>query len=220
MDVYFNVELANGGTTEYGIFGVHAAAPNAPGSAGLEDDVPFRFSVSQGNGLAWQATNESGAAIDFFRFLDPNNAGGGTETGLNRYEDLAGAPTSIPGVPNGPNDTGPANKWVTVGIERVGLTYTFSMNGTTIDTYVDTAGVLSGGSIMLGYNDAFNSVADTTLLNGPDPTPFDPTDGPWGGNAPVGSAHYIVFDNITLVPEPASALMVALAACGLAARRR
>lgn len=219
MDAYFNVETANGGTTEYGTFGVHAAAPNDPTNAGFaDDDAPFRFGVSNGNGLAWQADGDAGSTIDFLRYLDPGNANTGSQTPLFPYDDLPVG--SIPGVSTGPGATGPTNSWVTIGIERVGLTYTFSMNGTVIDTFVDAGGALSGGTILIGYSDPFNSVAATNFLPGEDPTPFDPNDGPFGGDNLVGSAHFIVFDNIKLVPEPASALMVALAACGLAARRR
>lgn len=215
MDVWFNVESANGGTTEFGIFGLHAAAPNDPGNAAPTDDVPFQFAVSNGNGLAWMASGDSGASNDFVRFADPNNANAGTQTNLGNYDSRP----PIPGLAD-QSGLGPRNSWVEIGIERTGSTYVFSMNGVALDTFVDAGGVFDGGTIMLGYNDAFNSVGFTNLLPGPDPTPFDPSDGPYGGDNIIGHAHFILIDNVVLVPEPASALLTLIGIGGLAARRR
>jgi hypothetical protein len=214
MDVWFNVESSNGGTTEFGIFGVHAAAPNDPGNDAPTDDVPFQFSVSNGNGLAWMASGDSGAANDFVRFVDPNNADSGSQLNLGNYDSRG----PIPGLAD-QSGLGPRNSWIEVGIEKSGSMYTFSINGFAIDTYDDVSGALSGGTIMVGYNDAFNSVADLNLQPGPDPNPLV-DDGLWGGDELFGSAHFILIDNIVLVPEPTSALLGFLCLAGLAIRRR
>ncbi len=220
MDVYFNVETTNGGTTEYGTFGVHASGPNSPGDNTVQGDVPFRFGLSDGDGLAWQATGDAGSATDFFRYEDAGNADTGGETGLFSYDSLA--PGLIPGVSTGNGASGPANTWVTIEIERVGANITFSMNGVELDSITDLAGDYNGGGVLIGYNDAFNSSAATDYLVGPDPTPFDDSDGPFGDDIP-GFAHFAVFDNVvveSIVPEPTSAVLGAMALVGLAMRRR
>lgn len=216
MDVYFNVETANGGTTEYVHFGVHASGPNSPGDDSVQGDVPFRFGLSDGDGLTWQFDGDAGSSTDLFRYEDAGNADTGSENGLGAYDDL---PVGvIPGVSTGPNASGPTNSWVTVEIERIGDDISFSMNGYEIDSIANGAD-FSGGTISIGYADAFNSVAATDFLVGPDPTPFDDSDGPFGDDIP-GFAHFAVFDNVVLTPEPTSAVIALIALSGLAARRR
>ncbi|QDV75944.1 hypothetical protein [Botrimarina mediterranea] len=214
MDVWFNVESSNGGTTEFGVFGVHAAAPNDPTNDAVTDDAPFQFGISNGNGLSWIASGDSGASNDFVRFVDPNNAGGGSQLNLGNYDSRP----PIPGLAD-QSGLGPRNTWIEVGIEKTGSTYIFSINGSPIDTYEDVGGVLSGGTIMVGYNDAFNSVADLNLQPGPDPNPLV-DDGLWEGDELFGSAHFILIDNIVLVPEPTSATLGFLAFAVFVARRR
>ncbi|MCA9240214.1 MAG: hypothetical protein KDA37_08445 [Planctomycetales bacterium] len=210
MDVFFNVEAQSAGTTEYGIFGVHTAAVNAPGDASLQDDVPFRFGLSNGNGLAWSATGDAGAADDFYRFEDAGNANAGSQVGLGSYDNLpAGA---IPGVSTGQGAAGPAGAWVEVELVRVGDKVAFKMNGYEIDSIVDASNAFSGGSIMIGYSDPFNSAGTPDLPVGPDPDPFDNI--PYGDQYP-NLAHFIIFDNVKItqiVPEPSTAL---LGLCGL-----
>ena len=219
-DVYFNVETANSGTTEYAHLSVHTAGPNSPGDDSIQDDVPFRFGLSQGDGLTWQFDGDAGSVTDLFRYEDAGNADAGAEVGLGSYDDLpAGV---IPGVSTGNNATGPTNSWVTVEIERFGSIVSFSMNGYEIDSILDLAGEFNGGSIQIGYSDPFNSVGVKTYEVGPDPTPFDDSDGPFGDDIP-GFAHFVVFDNVvveSIVPEPASAAIACVALAGMAATRR
>lgn len=218
MDLYFNVETANGGTTEFAHLGVHASGANSPGDDTIQDDVPFRFGLSKGDGLTWQFDGDAGSSTDLLRYEDAGNADTGTEFGLGSYDDLpAGV---IPGVSTGSGATGPTNSWVTVVIERIGDEISFSMNGYEIDSIANGAD-FADGTIQIGYNDAFNSVGATDFLVGPDPTPFDDSDGPFGDLIP-GFAHFAVFDNvsITALPEPTSAFLAVLALGGLGLRRR
>ncbi|MEQ8850128.1 MAG: hypothetical protein RIC11_20480 [Botrimarina sp.] len=219
MQAYFNVERVNSGTTEFGLFGVHAAAFNAPGDEGLNDDVAFDFGLSNGNGLTYHASGDSGAANDFHRYEDPGNAGSGSQTGLGSYDARENNdPSSFPSLDD-PINNGPDNQWVEIAIERVGDQVTFLVDSTVIDTF--DASAFSAGTILLGYADYFNSVGVTTLEAGPDPTPFDDSDGPFGDSI-AGYAHFLVIDNVQLsvVPEPTSAALALLTLCGLAARRR
>lgn len=206
MDVYYIVDNNAGGTTEFGIFGVYTSGANDPGDASILDDVPFDFSVSNGDGLAWDATGEGGATNDFNRYEDAGNADAGTQTSLGGYDDIPEG--SIPGVSTGdgsadPFSFGPANRWVDVSIESNGGIVSFLMNGFEIDSFDNTAGTFSGGSIMLGYADYFNSTANPAL--GTDPFP--------------SIAQAIIYDNVVLeevidpnglVPEPTTGLLVGL----------
>jgi hypothetical protein len=199
MDVYFNVDNNFGGTTEYGLFGVYAVGANDPADAGLNDDVPFRFGVSDGDGLAFSATGDGGAAQDFVTFSDPGNLDAGTQRfsllAVN-YDNIPDG--SIPGVPTGTNNFpkfGPEDQWVDISIESAGGIISFKMNGFTLDTFDNTSGIYTGGKILLGYSDAFNSSSR-------------------------GRAHWLLVDNVTLVPEPATWALVAGSLAGLAVVRR
>lgn len=220
MDVYFNVERANGGTTEYGIFGVHTGPVNFPLDSGVNDDVPIRFNVSNGNGLAWQIDGDAGSSTDILRYEDPNNSNTGAQFGLGSFDDLpAGLLPGLPADATGPNAIGVGNNWISVGIERIGQTVSFSINGVEIDSIVDSDGRFDGGSIMIGYNDVFNSVANLFLPV----VDLDPFDGIPAGDAYFGLAHFLLIDNIvveTVIPEPTSAALAVLGFAGLASRRR
>ncbi|MEM9913844.1 MAG: PEP-CTERM sorting domain-containing protein [Planctomycetota bacterium] len=147
MDVYAFSDGSSGSTTEYITLGAHTGAVNAPGDNGLNDDVPFRFGLSQGNGLNYQTTAEGGSATDYFRFEDADNAGGGTETGLGSSE---------------PNTF--LNEWVTIELSSLAGIVSYVVNGVTVDTFDNTAGTFDGGSILIGLNDAFNSAAGPGLF--------------------------------------------------------
>ncbi|TWT96879.1 hypothetical protein Pla108_26540 [Botrimarina colliarenosi] len=223
MDAYLNIETANGGTTEYGTFGVHAFPANDPLDPGLTDDAPLRFGLSNGSGVAWQIDGDAGSSIDILRYEDANNGDMGAQTSLGAFDDLPSG--VIPGLPanaTGSNAIGPGNNWVQIAIERIGNNLSFSINGYVIDSIFDGSGAFDGGGIMLGYSDAFNSVASPDYLVGPDPTPFDNTDGPFGDAFP-GLAHFLVIDNVVVeavVPEPTTLALVLPVMAGLAMRRR
>lgn len=218
MDVYFNVENPNSGTTEYGTFGIYASGPNFPGDDGVNDDAPFRFGLSNGDGLAWQANGDAGSTFDFLRYEDPGNADAGAQFSLYAYDDLL--PGAIPGLPanaTGSGAIGPQENWIEVSIERVGKIISFSINGFEIDSIIDQTGVFSSGGIMIGYSDPFNSVGVTTLPVATIP----PT--PGQGDSIPGFAHFMVIDNIVItdtVPEPATAMLVALGGVSTLVRRR
>ncbi|QDT70218.1 hypothetical protein MalM25_31640 [Planctomycetes bacterium MalM25] len=218
-DAYFVVETTNGGSTEFGLLGVHTAAPNAPADQGLNDDVPFDLGVSNGNGLAWKVSGDGGAFNDFHRFEDAGNADAGSQTGLGGFDALVEG--TIPGL-TGPIGDGPQGTWVKLAIERVGVNVSVSINGYVFDTIQDLSGDYTDGTILVGYSDPFNSVGVTTYEVGPDPTPLDDSDGPFGDAIP-GYAHFLVVDNVvieSIIPEPTSAVLGFLALAGLAVQRR
>lgn len=208
MDAYYIVEAGfEDFATEYVTLGAYTAAVNAPGSAGLEDDVPFRF-VGTGNGLAFQVTGDGGSATDVLQLEDPGNLISGT-SGITNLGSLDNIPYgNIPGVTTGggnPNDPfeafGWQNRWVTLSIESTGGMIDYKINGVSLldefgSPLVDnTGGTYTGGSIMIGLTDVFSSAA--------------------------GLGVSTIIDNVMLIPipEPSSALLGLFAACGVALGR-
>lgn len=203
VEVYYFVDPAFSATaTEYITVGAFASGPNAPGDPAVQDDVPFRFGLSNGDGLAWQVTGDGGSATDIYRYEDAGNADTGSQTGLGSLDDIPFG--TIPGVTTGggnPNDPfepfGLQNRWTTITIEQgINDQIRYQLNGATINSIDNSGGTFSGGSIMTGLTDAFNSAT--------------PADGV-----------FLVVDNVTLsIPEPTSLMLLVLGAIGLAARRR
>ncbi len=157
------------GSTEYTTIGVFSG-----GTA-----VPVRFGIDSGDGLAWSMDSEAGSTTDLYRFENPP----GSENGLGGWEDIPfgsipGFNTGTPGVDFPANQfAGPANRWIELEVESVGGTVTFSVNGYQIDSFDNSTGQFSGGSLMIGHSDPFNSV------NPPDAN---------------GNLNMAVFDNIRL----------------------
>lgn len=219
VEAYFHAEFQSSGSTEFGLFGVHTSAFNAPADEGLNDDVPFDFGVSDGNGLAWQASGEAGASNDFNSYEDAGNSNTGTQTNLGSYDSLPAG--SIPGVSTGAGATGPLDTWATFSITRIAGNVTFGINGVPINTINDAAGDYSGGGVLLGYADFFNSVGTPDLPVGPDPDPFDEFDD-FGDEFP-NLAHFVIYDNLTItevVPEPSSLALMLAFGIGSVIRRR
>ena len=178
------------GSTEYLTIGIHSGGTAAP----------VRFNIDNGDGLAWQFDGEGGSGTDILRFEGPN----GSETGLGGWEDFdcATDPFNVgTGCYPGNQVPGPVNRWIEVMVESIGGTVTLSVSGLEIDSYDNTAGNFSGGTLMLGQSDPFDSV-----------NPDDAN----------GNSNIVVFDNVrvTVIPEPSSGLLLMLALGGLGIRRR
>ena len=163
--------------------------------------VPLRFDLDNGDGLAWSFDGEGGSGTDLLRFENPP----GVETGLGGWEDIPfgsipGFNTGTPGVDFPGNQfAGPANRWIEVEIASSGGMVSLLVNGTVIDTYDNTGGTLSGGSLMIGMSDPFNSV-NVDDVN--------------------GASNLVIFDNVSLVPEPATGLLSLIALLGMLGLRR
>ena len=164
--MFWNLES---GSTEYLTIGVYSQGTASP----------LRFNLDSGDGLAWQFDGEGGSGTDILRFEGP----GGGETSLGEWEDFPCDPDFTfnigePGVCFPGNQlAGPANQWIEVAVESVDGMVSLSVDGLLIDTYDNTDGFFSGGSLMIGQSDPFNSV------NPPDAN---------------GNTNMVVFDNIAL----------------------
>lgn len=154
FDLYFNVDFNDSGSTEYAHFSVHTGPVNDINDQGLNDDVPFDFGISNGNGLALAITGEGGAFNDIHQYEDAGNANTGSQTGLGDYGNIPNG--TIPDFDTTVGSGDPANKWLEVSIQRAGDTFSFNINGVSI--YSETDASHTGGSFMLGYMDVFNSV--------------------------------------------------------------
>ena len=151
MDVYaFSLDPATDPTTEYITLGIGAVEPNST-LFGLTDDVPARFGLSQGNGLAYQVIADDGSGTGVIRYEDAGNADTGTETSLGA---------------TGADDEGDQflNAWATLTITKMDGLVSYEANGIEYDTDFDTAGLFDGGSIMIGLTDVFNSVGGTNVF--------------------------------------------------------
>lgn len=184
------------GSTEYGTIGAFSGGTAAP----------LRFGLDPGDGLAWQFDGDGDSGTDILRFENPAvTSPPDTEFGLGGYEDIAC--NAIPNVNTGtpmacgfPGNAivGPANQWVEMEIESIGGAVSVKMNGTTIDKI--PLATFSGGTILLGQSDPFNSV-NIDNAN--------------------GNSNVVVFDNVVLqVPEPSCLVMLALAGLALVGIRR
>ena len=143
------------GSTEYGTIGAHHQGSS---------NAPMRFNVNNGDGIAWQLDTDGDSGTDLLRYEGP-----GGETGLGGWEAITNG--SIPGVPTGPaGSIGVFNQWVELTITSTAGTVEFAVNGFVIDTYDNTGETFTGGTLLLGESDPFNSVnVDNAsgLSNGP-----------------------------------------------------
>ncbi|MEM8782974.1 MAG: PEP-CTERM sorting domain-containing protein [Planctomycetota bacterium] len=184
MEVYaFSANPDTDPTTEYITLGINAAAPNDPSNPALTDDVPARFDLSNGNGLAYQVIPDDGSGTGVVRFEDAGNADTGSQTILG---------STIGDSPFGGDIF--LNTWATITLASIGGEVTYTANGVLYDTFDNSAGTFSEGSILLGLTDVFNSAIS-------------------------GDDVFLVVDNLVVdVPEPASAALLGLG--GLAMLRR
>ncbi len=145
-DLYLFNNLGNG-ATEYATLGVHHQGSN---------NIPHRFGVNAGDGIAWQIDSDGGSLTDLFRY-ESSASSAESEISLGEWEDILDG--TIPNVPTGTASVlGIQNQWVELEIRSVAGHITFMINGHLIDSYDNSVGDFDAGTILLAHSDPFNSV--------------------------------------------------------------
>lgn len=206
FDMWVNYPGSAGGTgvgvagsTETAAFGINLPSEQAIGASGASGHAAPANSV-------WFSVNGEGGASatsstlrDYNSFLGGalqfGDSGGFAATGTSR-EDQSNTyyQTLFPANLSYQTAGAPGKQWVTVDLEQVGSTTTWSMNGTLIATRTATPN--TSGNLFLGYYDHFN-----------------------GASTPAVDS-FVIYDNIEVVPEPASMSALALGFGALFLKRR
>jgi hypothetical protein len=214
---------ANKNLTAGVINGLNVTAANGGVAINFGQEITFQFDMFMGVGALTNSTeqalfgiNTDGAGV--------NSRTGATQTGADGvwyhlaneggYGNTSATPNSRDYVnyigntvadrkdnaeepfatlfPNGPLAGAPGNSWVRVRIEESGGNVRLFLNNTLVSDVVNTGP--TSGSVFIGYQDPFS--------------------GSLGSNSDL----FVVYDNVEVVPEPATMSLLALG--GLAALRR
>lgn len=136
------------GSTEYATLGTHHQGTN---------NLPHRFSLNSGDGLAWQFDSDGLSVTDLFRYESVVGLSS-SENSLGGWEDIPNG--SISNVPTGDaTNLGIQNQWVEIEISSIAGIIEFSINGFVIDSYDNTAEDFDAGTLLLAHSDPFNSVS-------------------------------------------------------------
>jgi hypothetical protein len=162
FDMYLAVQVPSTVSTEYVLFGINHSGTktnwfrNSPGGppAGSTYDGIFFDIESDGAGLG-----------DYAIFSSPTTAGN-NPTNLNPGRVAAtlsdvfkSPPNAVVGVPgNNPTLASPTPIWADVEVSQIGKIVTLRVNNTTIFSYSNST-PYNLGNIMLGYDDAYDSVS-------------------------------------------------------------
>ncbi|TWT74692.1 hypothetical protein Pla123a_35160 [Posidoniimonas polymericola] len=172
-----------GGSTEHGMAGLFLDN-NAP-------VAPYEFGAS-GGPLAWVYSGEGGDGTGDLGIYAEGNATSTGYTGLGDYADQPVLPAGFD-ASAGPASTNPRGSWVKVGVRVNGDLVSYMLNGVVMDTYDNSGGFYSGGNILLGGMDVFNS---------------------------ANGANGVIIDNVVVTPEPASVALALLGCLTAVGRKR
>jgi len=163
FDMFLSVQVPNSVSTEYVLLGIDHSGTrtnwfrNSPGGvpAGWNFDWLFYCIEADGAGLG-----------DYSIFSSPFTNNGpttlSTKSATNFNAVFKVPPNAVLGVPG--NDTSlasPTPIWADVELSQIGKIVTLRINNTTILSYSNTTAYTSG-NIMVGYDDAYDSIGLTT----------------------------------------------------------
>lgn len=192
VDVYMGV-TGTAGTTEHAHIGV----------AGDGTTLNQLFSPISGSGHFVAFTGEGGSSSDYRHYVPGvGPVASGDASYLNDLNTTNATGDTYQALfPSPPQDYvgSPGNSWTTllVDVDAGAGLITYSLDGATgMTPIIQTAAVVTDGQVSLGYGDLFSSVAD----------PFQ--------------AQFVIYDNLQVVPEPATLGLLAIASAVLVRRRR
>jgi hypothetical protein len=167
------------------------------GVAGDGTTLNSLFSPISGSGHFLAMTGEGGSASDYRHFKpSATSVPSGDPSYLNSDNTTNATGDTYQAIfPSPPYDFAgsPGNAWTTLAIDISGGLVTYSLDGTPI--IQDTAEVIDG-YVSLGHGDLFTSVASPA------------------------QSQFVVYDNLQVVPEPATLGLIAVGAVLLRRRRR
>jgi hypothetical protein len=162
------------------------------GSDGTDFNSIFTPVAGDGHFLAM--TGDGGSSSDFRHFVEGTPVNSGDSSYLNSTNTTNATGDTYQSIfPGGDFPGSPGNRWTTLEIFIKDGLITYSLDGTPI---IQAAAADSAGYFSLSYADVFSSVAN----------PFQ--------------AHYVVYDNLEVIPEPASMALLAFGSLALLRRRR
>ena len=163
FDMFLSVVVPNSVATEYALFGINQSGTqtnwfrNSPGGvpAGSTFDGLFYCIEADGAGLG-----------DYSLFSSPNTNNGptvlATKGATNFNAVFKVPPNSVLGVPgNNTSLASPTPIWADVEVSQIGKIVTLRVNNTPILSYSNTTAYASG-NIMVGYDDAYDSIGLTS----------------------------------------------------------
>lgn len=195
FDMWMNYNGGAGGgsgSTEHAMFGINLGEALTWNTSAPANSVWFSVSGEGGSSATSSSLRDYNSYLG--NTMQLGDAGGFAATGTNREDNGNAYYTALFPTPTFQTAGAPGKNWVTVEIEQVGDTTTWSMNDTIIATRTGTP--FTSGNVMIGYMDQFNSIANPAADN------------------------FMVIDNVQVVPEPGSMIALAAGLGALAARRR
>jgi hypothetical protein len=163
FDMFVNVVVPNSVSTEYVLFGINHSGTktnwfrNSPGGvpAGWTFDGVFYGMEVDGAGLG-----------DYVNYSSPTTTSPINPTALTAgrrattlTNEFKVPPNSVLGVPgNNTSLASPTPLWADVEVSQIGKIITWKINNTVIFSY-SNATAYASGNIMLGYDDAFDSIS-------------------------------------------------------------
>jgi hypothetical protein len=159
FDMFLSVVVPNSVATEYVLFGInHSGAKtnwfrNSPG--GITNSPSF-------DGIFCCIEADGAGLGDYSAFSSPTTNAGpttlATRSATTLTNEFKSPPNSVLGVPgNNLSLASPTPLWADVELNQIGKIVTLRVNNTTIFSY-SNATPYSAGDIMIGYDDAYDSV--------------------------------------------------------------